>query len=264
MTDPLRVRVVRTLTVPAEDAFDAWLDASRAGTWLFATPTGHMVEIAIDARVGGAFRLVDCRDGENVAHVGTYVEIERPTRLVFDFGVPAYSPLVDRVTIAIVAGPAGCELTLTHALSPEMADWAARVEEGWRGILEGLAAELARSKAQRAGAMGSWMEEFPGAVTVCDRDGVIIGMNAMSVRTFEANGGRALVGTNLLDCHPEPSRGKVADLLAHPRVNAYTIEKRGVRKLIYQAPWYREGQPAGIVELSLEIPESMPHVVREG
>jgi hypothetical protein len=37
-----------------------------------------------------------------------------------------------------------------------------------------------------------------------------------------------------------------------------------VRKLIYQAPWYRDGVVQGLVELSLEIPGAMPHVVREG
>jgi len=110
----------------------------------------------------------------------------------------------------------------------------------------------------------SWTDEFPGAVTVCDRNGVIIEMNEKSAKTFEADGGRALIGTNLLECHPEPSRSKVAGLLANPRVNAYTIEKRGVRKLIYQAPWHRNGVVQGIVELSLEIPESMPHFVRAG
>ena len=111
--------------------------------------------------------------------------------------------------------------------------------------------------------MTTWSTEFPGAVTVCDRHGVITEMNDRSAKTFEADGGRALVGTSLLDCHPEPSRSKVADLLANPRVNAYTIEKRGVRKFIYQAPWFLDGAFQGLVELSLEIPESMPHFVRE-
>jgi transcriptional regulator with PAS, ATPase and Fis domain len=112
--------------------------------------------------------------------------------------------------------------------------------------------------------MTDWTKEFPGAVTVCDRTGVITEMNDRSAKTFEADGGRALVGTNLLVCHPEPSRSQVADLLANPRVNAYTIEKRGVRKLIYQAPWYQDGIFQGLVELSVEIPASMPHFVREG
>ena len=109
-----------------------------------------------------------------------------------------------------------------------------------------------------------WYDDFPGAVTVCDRHGIILEMNEKSAKTFDADGGRALIGTNLLDCHPEPSRSKVADLLTHPRVNAYTIEKRGIRKLIYQAPWFHDGTFNGIVELSLEIPDALPHFVREG
>ena len=89
-------------------------------------------------------------------------------------------------------------------------------------------------------------------------------MNAKSAAAFAGDGGTALLGSNLLDCHPEPSRTQVADLLASPRVNAYTIEKRGVRKLIYQAPWFDGGAFAGLVELSLEVPSTLPHFVRQG
>ena len=48
------------------------------------------------------------------------------------------------------------------------------------------------------------------------------------------------------------------------RPNIYTIEKRGKKKLIYQAPWYADGKYAGFVELALEIPETLPHFVRQG
>jgi hypothetical protein len=110
----------------------------------------------------------------------------------------------------------------------------------------------------------AWTTEFPGAITVCDRTGIILSMNDRSAAAFAADGGIALIGHNLLDCHPEPARTRTAELLATPKVNAYTIEKRGVRKLIYQAPWYRHGECQGLVELSLEIPADMPHFVREG
>lgn len=109
-----------------------------------------------------------------------------------------------------------------------------------------------------------WVNEFPGAVTVCDRAGVVVAMNDKSARTFETDGGRALIGKDMLECHPEPSRTAVAGLLAEPRVNAYTIEKGGVRKLIYQAPWYEKGEYRGLVELSLDLPEVLPHFVRQG
>ncbi len=109
-----------------------------------------------------------------------------------------------------------------------------------------------------------WPQEFPGSITVCDSKGVIVEMNDQSARVFAEQGGKRLIGTNLLDCHPEPARAKVAALLESRQTNVYTIEKRGVKKLIYQSPWYRSGQYAGLVELSLEIPSAMPHFVREG
>jgi uncharacterized protein YndB with AHSA1/START domain len=258
------VVVTQVMAVAPEAVFDAWLDASHAGAWLFATPTGRIVEVAIDPVVGGAFRITDRRDGEDVLHVGTFLELERPARLVFEFGVPKYSEARDRVVVTMAPAGAECEVTLTHALTPGMEEWAESVREGWTGILAGLARELARAAGPALPAEVRWIGEFSGAVTVCDARGVILGMNDKSAATFEADGGRRLIGSNLLDCHPEPSRSLVADLLARPHVNAYTIEKRGVRKLIYQAPWFDGGVFSGLVELSLEIPADMPHFVRQG
>ncbi len=108
----------------------------------------------------------------------------------------------------------------------------------------------------------AWVREFPGAVTVCDAQGIILEMNERAVATFAADGGAALIGRNVLDCHPEPSRTQLAAMLASGQSNAYTIEKNGVRKLIYQSPWYEDGEYRGFVELSLVIPEELPHRVR--
>ncbi len=107
-----------------------------------------------------------------------------------------------------------------------------------------------------------WIKEFPGAITVCNAEGIIVGMNDRAARTFEKDGGYALVGKPLLDCHSEPSRGKVQQLLVSRAKNVYTIEKNGVKKLIFQTPWFKNGEYAGFVELSLEIPFEMPHFVR--
>jgi len=108
-----------------------------------------------------------------------------------------------------------------------------------------------------------WTKEFPGAITVCDLAGVVVEMNDQSADAFEKEGGRALIGTNLLDCHPEPSRTKLQAMLTTPQVNAYTIEKNGCRKLIYQAPWYENGRHCGLIEISLPLPEALPHFVRD-
>jgi transcriptional regulator with PAS, ATPase and Fis domain len=110
----------------------------------------------------------------------------------------------------------------------------------------------------------AWIEEFPGAVTVCDEKGTIIEMNEGSARSFAEDGGAALIGKNILDCHPEPARTKLAEMMAGRRTNVYTIEKNGAKKLIYQAPWFRDGEYRGFIELSLEVPFEMPHFVRTG
>jgi PAS domain-containing protein len=107
-----------------------------------------------------------------------------------------------------------------------------------------------------------WIREFPAAVTVCDGDGLILEMNDRAARTFEKDGGYGLLGKNLLECHPEPARSKTRRLLAAREKNVYTIEKNGVKKLIYQSPWFKDGRYAGFVELSLEIPFELPHFVR--
>ncbi len=109
----------------------------------------------------------------------------------------------------------------------------------------------------------SWVKEFPGAVTVCDPDGIIIEMNDKSALTFEEDGGRALIGKNVFDCHPEPARSELTGLMKARQRNVYTIEKNGVKKLIYQSPWYLNGEYAGFIELSLELPIEMPHFIRD-
>lgn len=108
-----------------------------------------------------------------------------------------------------------------------------------------------------------WIEAFPAAITVCDEKGIITAMNERAAAGYARDGGRALIGKDVLDCHPEPAAAELRDLLANPRLNAYTIEKRGVKKLVYQAPWFKQGRFAGIVEMVVELPEGMPHFVRQ-
>ncbi|MBN2548905.1 MAG: PAS domain-containing protein [Anaerolineales bacterium] len=109
----------------------------------------------------------------------------------------------------------------------------------------------------------SWVEDFPAAITVCDPQGIIIEMNAAAIEVFRTDGGENLLGTNALDCHPQRAREILEGMLSSGQKNVYTIEKRGRKKLIYQSPWYQDGQYAGFVELSLVIPDEIPHFVRD-
>src|ERR1700677_336329 len=131
------VRVTHHFNASPERVFDAWLNPQTTGKWLFATPTGQMVRVEIDARVGGRYVIVDRRNGEDVEHSGAYLEIDRPRRLVFSFAVPKYSAQISEVTVEITPADSGCVLTLTQTNVP--GEYLGRNEKGWTGILVGLA-----------------------------------------------------------------------------------------------------------------------------
>lgn len=108
----------------------------------------------------------------------------------------------------------------------------------------------------------SWVEEFPGAVIVCDLKGIILEMNLIAVKNYEKSGGADLISSNLLDCHPEHVRPMIETMFQTQVHNAYTIVKNDKHKFIYQAPWYEDGICQGYVELSLAIPAQMPQHIR--
>ncbi len=107
-----------------------------------------------------------------------------------------------------------------------------------------------------------WAAELPVGITVSGRDETILYMNSKSAATFADEGGASLMGKDLMACHQERSRAIIRRILETKTPNVYTIEKKGVKKLIYQAPWYEKGEAAGLVELSIEIPWDMPHFKR--
>lgn len=139
MSDPTAPSVVVTHRYAAspERVFDAFLDVTVARRFLFATATGEMITAEADPRVGGGFTFTERRPemGE-VRHVGEYLEIDRPRRLVFTFGVPQFDPGMTTVAIDIAPDGDGCRLTLTNdGVPPEYLEGN---REGWSRILDGL------------------------------------------------------------------------------------------------------------------------------
>jgi DUF438 domain-containing protein len=104
-------------------------------------------------------------------------------------------------------------------------------------------------------------KELPFAVTVCDTDGIIVYMNDKSKATFTGAG--ELIGKSLYDCHNENSAAMIREIMATGLPNSYTIEKKGIKKLIHQSPWYENGKISGLIEISIVIPFELPHFKRD-
>jgi len=109
-----------------------------------------------------------------------------------------------------------------------------------------------------AEALGS----IDAAIIVCDADMKLLYMNGIAARNFSGKSGPPPIGSSLLDCHKPQSVETMKAMLASGKSNVYTILKGGRKKLIWQAPWMKEGMIAGLVEISIQLPESMPHYDR--
>lgn len=110
--------------------------------------------------------------------------------------------------------------------------------------------------------INNWTDQIAIAITVTDAKGIITEMNPKSIATFEADGGAELIGSDVFACHPEPSRTKLTSMYKTQQPNHYTIQKHGQRKIIHQLPLFRDGAFQGYVEISIPIPDQLPHFDR--
>jgi PAS domain S-box-containing protein len=109
----------------------------------------------------------------------------------------------------------------------------------------------------------SWAQDLPASIMICDLRGIIVEMNGKAAEMYKKDGGKELIGKNLFDCHPEQARNRLRQLLETGETNVYTTEKKGIKKLVYQAPWLQAGQRRGMIEMVFELPLNMPHFIRD-
>jgi uncharacterized protein YndB with AHSA1/START domain len=145
MSSRIEARVSHSFKAPAERVYDAWLDSEKVRVWMTASLksfglAGDIRRIEIDARVGGKFFFSDMRDGKEARHWGTYLELDRPRKIVFtwivDEGEEA-EPSV--VTLTIQPAAEGCVATIVHELDAKWAEYLSRTESGWSRMLQAVA-----------------------------------------------------------------------------------------------------------------------------
>jgi len=76
------IRFVRSFDAPVELVFEAWTEARHIRCWWDAAG-GPLVVCEVDLKPGGAFRFVS-RNHPEMPFAGVYLEIDPPSRLVFE------------------------------------------------------------------------------------------------------------------------------------------------------------------------------------
>jgi uncharacterized protein YndB with AHSA1/START domain len=155
----VQVTVSRMFHASAARVFDAWLDPQRASQFLFTRPGQVIVRTQIDARVGGSYLFVARRDGRDIDHVGEYLEIDRPRRLVFTLRVPLVWTDDNRVTVEIVPVLDGCELTVTH--EGVLEEHESGINSGWTHFLNGLETMLSPAGSEGVQLLGGQPADMP-------------------------------------------------------------------------------------------------------
>ncbi|WP_213423747.1 SRPBCC family protein [Bhargavaea massiliensis] len=156
MTDSSMIPLTMTRTFASlpEKVYDAWLVPDNFRKWLFTAENTNQVA-ENQPEVGGSWEIIDRREGKNYRAIGTYLELNRPNRIVMTFEMPQFGDATDELIISLKPVPAGTEMTFTqHITVPHEEVWGESeigkaqqefydsTEQGWNLMFQGLKALL--------------------------------------------------------------------------------------------------------------------------
>jgi uncharacterized protein YndB with AHSA1/START domain len=142
MANPTAI-AVQTFKVAPQRVYDAILDPAMIARFMFGPLLREetILHIGNEPKVGGDFSFKVRRGETEIDHVGTYLELTPPNRIVFTWAI---APQKDSSTVTIDITPTaeGCSLRLSHAMPPEYADFVDRSRAGWEKMFGVLATLL--------------------------------------------------------------------------------------------------------------------------
>lgn len=103
-----------------------------------------------------------------------------------------------------------------------------------------------------------YLNEVAFAATVCDKDGIVLYQNRRAVKRDGD-----VCGKNLYNCHNAKSGALIRKMIENGESNTYEIIRHGKRRLLHQTPWYVDGAVAGLIELSIDLPDEYPTFNRD-
>ena len=148
MAEKIEVKVSHRFRAAAERVYDAWLDPDKVRVWMRTAGqrmglSGDIGQIEIDPTVGGSFLFSDMRDGVETKHWGTYLELDRPHRIVFTWILDeAEESDPGRVNLTVEPDGEGCIVTIVHEMDAKWADYEEQTKNGWSCMMQATDALL--------------------------------------------------------------------------------------------------------------------------
>jgi len=137
VTGPI-LEIRRRLKGGAEQIFDLWTKPDLMVRWMSPFPGAVDCKASSDLRPGGTFSLVMSSAEASREVFGTYVEIDRPRKLVFTWIGPLTNNVNTLVTVELDPQGDETDLVLTHQRLPTSAIVEGHTK-GWGIILDHLA-----------------------------------------------------------------------------------------------------------------------------
>ncbi|HVE76819.1 MAG TPA: SRPBCC domain-containing protein [Actinomycetota bacterium] len=97
---------MRRFSVAPDVVYDAFTNPESMRIWW-----GENTTFDIDLRVGGRWTVIRREDDTEYLATGEYLVVERPSRLVYGYGMPQFSPNTDTIWIDIASDEGGSVVT---------------------------------------------------------------------------------------------------------------------------------------------------------
>ena len=137
------VQIRRRIKAEAEQIFELWTRPDLMVRWMSSYPGAVDCKASCDLRPGGAFSLVMSSKESNREVSGTYVEVDRPRKLVFTWNGPLTNNVNTLVTVELYPRGDETDLVLTHERLPTPAIVEGHTR-GWGHILDHLADAISK------------------------------------------------------------------------------------------------------------------------
>jgi uncharacterized protein YndB with AHSA1/START domain len=137
------VQIRRRVRAGVEEIFDLWTKPDLMVRWMSPFPGEVYCTASCDLRPGGVFSLVMSSKEASREVSGTYVQIDRPHKLVFTWLGPLTNDVTTLVTVELNPRGDETELVLSHERLPTLAIVEGHTR-GWGNILDHMADAISK------------------------------------------------------------------------------------------------------------------------